>query len=306
MAKVHRAHLRADIKRQLRREVGYGCPFPGCRKPFLTYHHFDPPWGVGRRHDPNGMIAICLEHHAQADRGVYSIQDLRALKQGIHSADGVKGHFPWTKREFLVRVGGCYVGRSGAQATIVLNSSQGAVVQLRRNQEGLLALSFCLAAPDGESEVVMEDNVLLGDPAEIHDLVADTGATQLRIWWAKKSVGLQLKFARVSHQELELMLERDRARGMKAWTKCRNAGGFEIDCDGDDVVSSTVLAWATKNCLDDEGRIPLVDIDQARVCLPGRPPLVIRDGVSPVLRFSAAIECGVGFALDGGVGGFSI
>ncbi len=66
--------------RQLRREVGYGCPFPGCGEPFLTWHHFDPPWNVRNHFDPDGMIALCMKHHRVADAKLVGIDDLRSYK----------------------------------------------------------------------------------------------------------------------------------------------------------------------------------------------------------------------------------
>src|SRR5580693_411457 len=57
----------ADIRRALRREVGFVCPVPGCTNPYLTRHHFDPIWRVREHHEPGGLIALCRDHHSQAD-----------------------------------------------------------------------------------------------------------------------------------------------------------------------------------------------------------------------------------------------
>jgi hypothetical protein len=54
------------VKRQLRQEVGFGCPFPDCRKPMLTFHHLDPPWRVEEHHRPEGIIALCKDHASSA------------------------------------------------------------------------------------------------------------------------------------------------------------------------------------------------------------------------------------------------
>jgi hypothetical protein len=69
-----------DVKRRLRREVGFTCPVEGCGNPYLTWHHFDPPWRVEHHHRPEGMIALCLEHAAQADNDAFTHDQLRALK----------------------------------------------------------------------------------------------------------------------------------------------------------------------------------------------------------------------------------
>jgi len=70
-----------EVRRALRREVGFGCPVSGCANPYLEYHHFDPPWRTHEHHDPLGMIALCAEHHKKADAGAFTLSQLRALKQ---------------------------------------------------------------------------------------------------------------------------------------------------------------------------------------------------------------------------------
>src|SRR5437868_11863995 len=47
----------ASVIRILRKEVGFGCPYPGCRNPILTWHHFAPAWHIEHHHRPEGMIA---------------------------------------------------------------------------------------------------------------------------------------------------------------------------------------------------------------------------------------------------------
>src|SRR5690349_17637133 len=99
----------AGVRRTLRTEVGFGCPIADCRKPFLTWHHFDPPWRERQHHDPAGMIALCREHHDAAEK-LFSKDELRALKQAGLSVEDVKARFPWAKRSILVRLGGVYCG----------------------------------------------------------------------------------------------------------------------------------------------------------------------------------------------------
>ncbi len=77
---VDRTKPPADIRRALRVEVGFGCPVDGCGSPYLTWHHFDPPWRERQHHDAAGMIALCLQHHKEADSGAFSHEQLRVLK----------------------------------------------------------------------------------------------------------------------------------------------------------------------------------------------------------------------------------
>ena len=82
----------AKIRRLLRREVGFGCLVEGCGSPYLTYHHFDPPWARRHHHELKGMLALCLQHHKEADAGAFTDSQLRQLKKR-KSKSLIRGHF---------------------------------------------------------------------------------------------------------------------------------------------------------------------------------------------------------------------
>lgn len=108
----------ATIKAVLRAEVNFGCPvrFPdggGCGCPILTYHHFDPPWAEGRQHDPEGMIALCPEHHHQADGGLWTNAQLRNMKRNPFIDSELHVRWPWQTERMLLKVGPCLVLESG-------------------------------------------------------------------------------------------------------------------------------------------------------------------------------------------------
>ena len=79
------------VRRELRREVGFGCPVSGCGNPYLEYHHFDPPWEKEHHHDLARMIALCAEHHAKA--AAWTIDDCRAMKAIPVDRPDVRGRF---------------------------------------------------------------------------------------------------------------------------------------------------------------------------------------------------------------------
>jgi hypothetical protein len=95
----------ATVRRILRSEVGFGCPIPRCRSPFLEYHHFDPEWHVEQHHRPEGMIPLCPTHHAQAS--AFSQQQLRELKTAAQERGPATGRFEWLRRDIVGAVGGC-------------------------------------------------------------------------------------------------------------------------------------------------------------------------------------------------------
>ena len=128
------------VKRLLRQEVGFGCPLPYCRRPFLSFHHFDPPWNKEQHHRPEGMIALCVEHHAAADRGAFDNSRLRKLKKSDHSVNDVKARFEWARSKQLIRLGGLYASPAG---TFLLNqSARLPAVSMSETEEGLMELSL--------------------------------------------------------------------------------------------------------------------------------------------------------------------
>ncbi|MEP7217736.1 MAG: hypothetical protein ABI876_02405 [Bacteroidota bacterium] len=93
----------AEVRKALRQEVGFGCPIPGCANPYLEWHHFAPPWHIREHHDPEGMIALCAEHHKKADAGAFTDDQLRQFKQrGVDPAIEIKGRFDWLRNRLLV------------------------------------------------------------------------------------------------------------------------------------------------------------------------------------------------------------
>lgn len=107
------------IKQLLRREVNFGCPirFPdgsGCGSPILTFHHFDPPWAGNFVHDPQGIIALCPQHHVQADGGLWTVAQLKEFKRHPYVDDAIRVQWPWQPESLVMKVGPSLVIRSGS------------------------------------------------------------------------------------------------------------------------------------------------------------------------------------------------
>lgn len=143
------------VRRQLRREVGFGCPVPECGNPYLYWHHFDPPWREEEHHDPNGMIALCAEHHAKADAGAFSKEQLRGLKaEGSQRAEEIKGKFDWMRRDLLAVVGGNFY----LDTPIIFQYKEEPAIWVNRDEDGYLLLNFRMLTTSGEQRVRLEDN----------------------------------------------------------------------------------------------------------------------------------------------------
>ncbi|MBD2001616.1 hypothetical protein H6G00_34370 [Leptolyngbya sp. FACHB-541] len=204
-----------EVRRALRKEVGYGCPFLGCRSPYLTWHHFDPPWREKEHHDPAGMIALCGKHHRFADGGAYSKGELRALKESDPSPEDVKAHLPWAKKNFLVRAGGEY--RIGSPCVLLLDDKP--LIELARDESGFLCLSFVLESQDGKQKVAVEENYLTFFEDNLFDLEISENAKNVKVWYSERAIGLDLRFDRITPEELDQILVKDEKRHLKRLKK---------------------------------------------------------------------------------------
>lgn len=155
----------ADVIRTLRQEVGFGCPVPGCGNPYLEWHHFDPPWNEEQHHRPEGMIALCIEHHKKADGGAYTREQLRGMKLNQTQANVVRGQFDWLRNELLAVVGGNIYHETFRILTIDGRD----VVWLRRDEDGYLRLNVHMLSLLPRERAIIEDNVWtnIGDPVDL-------------------------------------------------------------------------------------------------------------------------------------------
>ncbi len=155
-----------EVLRFLRKEVGFGCPVRDCGSPYLQWHHFDPPWHVREHHDPDGMIALCGEHHDKADAGAFTPAQLRQLKaDGKARASIVRGRFDWMRNRLLVVAGGnfCY-------ETPTICSLRGQrVIWLSRDDDGYLLLNVRMLSVSQEQRIRIGDNYWLekGSPSDL-------------------------------------------------------------------------------------------------------------------------------------------
>jgi hypothetical protein len=165
----------SHIRRQLRVEVGFGCPVSGCDNPYLEYHHFDPPWRNGKRHDPDGMIALCGEHHKKADGGAFTVDQLRELK--ARSPRPVAGRFDWMRRDLLAVMGGNLYYQT---ATLVELNEQ-PLVWFDRDEFGHLLLNVGLPSEERSlPQMVLENNDWTVD-GRVKDVESPASGKYLRI-----------------------------------------------------------------------------------------------------------------------------
>lgn len=154
-----------EVRRTLRREVGFGCPVPNCGSPYLEWHHFDPPWRVREHHDPSGMIALCSEHHPKADAGAFTVEQLREFKiRGAANREEIRGRFDWLRNRLLLVAGGGFF----YETLVILQFRGSSVIWLRRDEDGYLLLNLRMLTTSDQRRLWLEDNYWIerGTPAD--------------------------------------------------------------------------------------------------------------------------------------------
>ena len=188
--------------------MGFGCPVRDCRDPFLSWHHFDPPWSESPHHNPEGMIALCVKHHQMADIGVWSKADLKEMKQRGLSADSITARFEWARPGHLVRIGGFYTDAETTQASFSIMLPPD-LIRIETNRDDLQELSFRLHDASGKTLAGMRNNSFEAFPPRLFDIIVNPGGTKLKIKHTKSELVLDLWTSRVTLAEFDRLVTSD-------------------------------------------------------------------------------------------------
>lgn len=131
-------------------------PVAGCGSPYLTWHHFDPPWRAERHHRTQGMIALCREHADKADNGSSTDHQLRKLKlEGRSRGLEVRGRFDWMRRDLLAVVGSNFF----YQTNVIFELGAVRCIWFDRDEDGYLLLSFKMPTIAGRTRAQIDQNI---------------------------------------------------------------------------------------------------------------------------------------------------
>lgn len=180
----------------LRKDVGFGCPVPNCGNPYLEWHHFDPPWSIENHHRPEGMIALCTQHHKNADNHAYTIDQLIAFKKNKVNSEKLKGTFEWRRNKLLTVVGGNFYYET-PRALVIDNYD---VITLTRDENGYLLLNVEMLSVSKEERLVMRENCWenIGKPS---DFKCPPSGKEIEIKYENGDL-LSIKFYVINGQEL--------------------------------------------------------------------------------------------------------
>ena len=257
-----------NIKKILREEVRFACPIPGCANPVLTWHHFDPPWNEKQHHCPEGMIALCVEHHRLADGNTWTKSELRSFKKKSHNIHEINKKFMWSESSIIYRLGGCYAANCGG----IISISGIPILWDARSPDGRLLFSLKLQDQYGSTILFLDENCLSVETITLHDLSINTYENHLKLWLAERHIGLELRLKHLSIDKFSEQLNKDATEALKTipeWVLSEMC--YKPD-------NSLFMNYAKDNCLDTDNNITVLDICNAKLFGRGN-PLLIRNGM---------------------------
>ncbi|MBF0555485.1 MAG: hypothetical protein HQK96_13170 [Nitrospirae bacterium] len=207
-----------NVMRILREEVNYGCPYPSCGQPILMWHHFDPPWNEENHHRPEGMIALCPEHHRYADGGHYTKAQLRKWKLNPNDLPYIKQYIPWTWESFVYEIGTSYASPSSyvqVNTEKILSAKRDPNTSVFNIAPWLISLS--LVDENGHTIAKIKDNYLISDNSSSIIEISYHGKNVI-IKDKSETNSLELNVIQISQKELMSYLEKKYLEAFKNQT----------------------------------------------------------------------------------------
>jgi hypothetical protein len=187
-----------SVLEQLRREVNFGCPVEGCGIPYLSWHHFDPPWRERHHHDPEGMIALCLRHAAQADADRWTGDQCIELKRN-----------PFVKKQSISEFYGYLrartvfqIGNLAYDVPVILQIRNTPVIFFTKDDRGYDRLNLFIVDTRGNPLLLMKDNFWTVFQANLYDLRCSARGRELEVKSKDGTTNLLLRFDEVANTDL--------------------------------------------------------------------------------------------------------
>jgi hypothetical protein len=189
----------APTRRILRKEANFGCAI--CGEPYLTYHHFDPPWAERHHDEPEGIIALCVKHAGMADAKAFTKKQLRVFKR-LPSNKGttLESTFEWFRQNLLFIVG----GNIAFKCNTIVASSRERIIWLEEDEEtGSRSVSMNIRDQDGGLILAMDKNQWSSDLSLIEDIDSSARGHKLKVTATNKKASFEIAFRSIGIRELE-------------------------------------------------------------------------------------------------------
>lgn len=179
-----------SVREILRKEVNFGCPVPECGIPYLTWHHFDPPWKEKEHHNTEGMIALCATHAGLADGGRWTKEQLRQMKQNPYvSLDKISEFYDYLRKKVV-----CIIGNVAYNVKNVLEIDGERVIGFERDSDGYDRLNLLIRDANGNPILIMENNFWAAISRDLFDLRCSAQGKELEIISKDKQTNLYMRF----------------------------------------------------------------------------------------------------------------
>jgi hypothetical protein len=300
---MNRANGQHPVAIELRREVNFRCPVPGCENVILTFHHFDPPWRERQHNDPAGMIALCLKCHGKAEGNYWTRDELRAMKSNPNPLVALSQPLPKHRARTVYRLGNNYA--FGCEA--VLRVAEVVLLGSIDRPDGTTAFNLMLLDERNRPQLAIHENSIDADAGQFWDVQFGAHENSFVVRRKRGEVALSLRVRKLTPAELQEMFDEDREREPTAefWQNvpvelrdriadhhgAAASGRGEID-KWFDIACKRIRS----ECVDGDGLIAVIDIDRARMFANGR-RLIVRNGA--ILAGGNLHGC---MAFDGQVG----
>jgi hypothetical protein len=114
------------------------------------------------------MIALCRDHHPEADAGAFTIDQLNELKcLGRDRNQALGAKFNWMREELVAVVGGNFYVRT----PIALQVRDVPVVWFNRDDEGRLLVNLQVLTTSGQPRLAMIDNFWTTEGVDEQEIV---------------------------------------------------------------------------------------------------------------------------------------
>jgi hypothetical protein len=144
------------------------------------------------------MVALCLQHHKEADAGAYTKAQLQALKRNPYLRDTkLRGKFNWRRQLMLLEVGSNYY----VSPNHILRIADNDIVTITRDSFGFQAVSLDFRNANGGRILKMEANdwTLLRN---VEDVECPSSANALIIRTINKGPRLSLRFRSLTEAKM--------------------------------------------------------------------------------------------------------
>ena len=194
------------IIQNLIKEINYVCPARDANSPcdsiILTWHHFDPLFPECRKHNPEGMIALCPTHHYKADRREYSKSDLREWKKNptIKDISEIKTKVSFLdRRDLHVNIANSFLKEN--RANIICGES---FIKIKKDKNGIILFNLKITDINGKPIFYLRNNVF-NPPTK--EGVIQIWSRKLKIRIKGQKTDLQIYGMRIDENNYEEKLE---------------------------------------------------------------------------------------------------